>query len=63
MILLGGLFTIIAIAGKEWRQGENSAGTIKETEGLWESCIEEKGVSKICATIKTSVLDKINVKG
>lgn len=63
VILLGGLFTIIAIAGKEWRQRENSAGTIKGTEGLWERCIEEKGVSKICATIKTSVLDKINVKG
>lgn len=63
MILLGGLFTIIAIAGKEWRQRENSAGTIKRTDGLWESCSEKKGVSKICATIKTSELDQINVKG
>ena len=63
VISLGGLFTIIAIAGKEWRQLKYNGGTIKQTAGLWKGCIERKGLSKICGTIKTSELDEINVKG
>ena len=63
VIFLGGLFNIIAIAGREWRQLEVGAGLIKQTFGLWDGCIERKGVSKICLPIKTSDLKKLNFKG
>lgn len=63
VIFLGGLFNIIAIAGREWRQLEVGAGLLKQTLGLWDSCFERKGVSKICSPIKTSDLKKANLKG
>ena len=61
VIFLGGLFTIIAIAGKEWRQLKGSK--ITATESLWEICGETIWTKKTCETIKTSELEKNNVKG
>ena len=63
VISLGGLFTIIAIAGKEWMQREYGAGTIKENAGLWEGCSETEGLPKICVSIKTSYFKENNIKG
>lgn len=57
------LLAIIAIAGKEWTQWEDDAGTLKVTSGLWETCIEKEGVRKNCTTIIVSHLTKGNVKG
>lgn len=63
VIFLGGLFTILAIAGKEWRQLKRSEGTA--TESLWETCVDIDTIVTIntCQTIKTSDLEKNNVKG
>ena len=36
VIFFGGLFSIIAVAGKEWRKAKNSQ--VKTTFGLWEVC-------------------------
>lgn len=59
----GALPAIIAIAGKEWTQWEDDAGTLKVTSGLWETCIEKEGVRRNCTTIIVSHLTKGNVKG
>ena len=59
VIFLGGLFNIIAIAGREWRQLEVGAGLIKQTFGLWDGCIERKRVSKICLPIKLLILKSL----
>ena len=63
VIFLGGLLAIIAIAGKEWAQLEKDAGTLKETGGLWETCVDTEGVRKNCTTIIMSDLTKDNLKG
>lgn len=62
VIFLGGLFTLLAIAGKEWRQLKKSG--VAASQSLWEICIvDETRTAEICQTLKTSELAKNNVKG
>ena len=52
--LLGGLFAIIAVAGKEWQKKEVQFGFItkKATIGLWETCGLLTGDPTQCSTVK-----------
>lgn len=53
-VFLGGLFAIIAAAGKEWQKKEEQSGfvTTKATIGLWEACGFLTVDSTQCSTFK-----------
>lgn len=53
-VFLGGLFAIIAAAGKEWQKKEVQSGfvTKKITIGLWETCGFLTGDPTQCSTFK-----------
>ena len=53
-VLLGGLFAIIAVAGREWQKKEVQDGLItkKATIGLWEACVFLTGDPTQCSTFK-----------
>lgn len=53
-VLLGGLFAIIAVAGREWQKREVQDGLItkKATIGLWETCVFLTGDPTQCSTFK-----------
>ena len=61
VIFLGGLLTLLVIAGKEWIQLKDSGDAA--SQGLWEICVDQIGTAEICETLKTSELAKDNVKG
>ena len=61
VIFLGGLFTLLAIAGKEWRQLKESGDAV--SQGLWGICVDQIGIAEICQTLKTSEFAKEYVKG
>ena len=56
VIFLGGLFAILAIAGKEWRQRKEPGGTA--TFGLWDTCSDPKVGPKVCITLTKSNLER-----
>ena len=53
-VFLGGLFAIIAVAGREWQKKEVQVGfiTTKATIGLWEACVFSTGDPTQCSTFK-----------
>ena len=53
-VFLGGLFAIIAVAGREWQKKEVQDGLItkKATIGLWEACVFLTGDPTQCSTFK-----------
>lgn len=59
VIFFGGLFSIIAVAGKEWRKAKNSQG--KTTFGLWEVC--GPLLPNTCTTYKVSDFDDAKLEG
>ena len=63
VIFFGGLFSIIAVAGKEWRKTENSQD--KNTFGLWEVCEDARALSlpNICTTYKVSDFNDAKLEG
>ena len=65
VIFLGALFSITAIAGKEWQKLELPQGSIKInlTFGLWKTCKVKTEESNDCNTLKVSNLPDTKLEG
>ena len=62
-VFLGGLFAIIAAAGKEWHKIETQISSTRKrtiTLGLWDICTKITGFPSHCIAIK---ILKGNLKG
>lgn len=65
-VFLGGLFAIIAAAGKEWHKIERQTSLTRKrtiTFGLWDICTKVTGSSSHCIAINILISSLSSLKG